>query len=186
MNPKNVPRSERHHMIKHRCPLLPKPDFVLCHRFKGKERFKGHYGLKPSNYRKIQTKDMAEINQTYKEKIREAEQKGPVYFVTHDTGNDTEAAKSNNLPSPVHLQIYDVWRGYRYSEVVLLRHTSIPHEKGVLVAIFCEIMGIDVETCKRIFGPHNARSNKLPSLAKYMKNGEVTPVPHFIWGPGVA
>jgi hypothetical protein len=75
MNPKNVPRSERPHMIKHRCSLLPKPDFVLWSRFKGKERFKGHYGLKPFHYGKIQTKDMAEIDQTYKEKIREANRK---------------------------------------------------------------------------------------------------------------
>ena len=152
MNPKNVPRSERHHMIKYRCPLLPKPDFVLCHRFKGNERFKGHYGLKPFHYGEIQTKDMAEIDQTYKEKIREAEQKGPVYFVTHDTGNDTEAAKSNNLPSPVPLQIYDVGRGcsaFGQNFHVLL--TSFWDEKTI------------------------ALGNWRPGCY-----GEVTPVPHFI------
>ena len=65
---------------------------------------------------------MAEIDQIYKEKIREAEQKGHVYFVAHGAGNDAEAAKSN----------------------------------------------------------------KLPSVGKYMKNRDVTPVPHFIWSPGVA
>ncbi len=40
---------------------------------------------------------MADIDKIYREKIEEAEQKGPVYFVAHDAGNDVEAAKSNKL-----------------------------------------------------------------------------------------
>jgi hypothetical protein len=156
-------------MIKHRCPLLPKPDFVLCHRFKGKERFKGHYGLKPFHYGKIQTKAWLRSIKHTRKRYERQNRKALCTLLHMTLAMIPKQQSPNNLPSPVLFQIFDVWRGYRYAEVVLLRHTSIPHEKGVLVAIFCEIMGIDVETCKRIFGPRNAKSNKLPSLAKYIE-----------------
>jgi hypothetical protein len=86
--------------------------------------------VRTSTMARLEMKDMAEIDQTYKEKIREAEQKGPVYFVAHDAGNDAEAAKSNNLPSLSRYmmcgEVID-----RYTEVVLLRQShQHPRREG--------------------------------------------------------
>jgi hypothetical protein len=71
---------------------------------------------------------------------------------------DAEAAKDQQAPIPCEIyeggEVIDTQKLYSYAN-----HNTVPHEKGGLVAIFCGIMGIDVDTCRRIFGPNNAAND---------------------------
>jgi hypothetical protein len=92
-----MPKGQRPDIFRDILPLLLKPEFILCHRFKGKEHLSGHYGRKDFKYGNIKTDTAVVIDADYQAKIAEYERKGPVLFVAHDAGNDSAAAKYNEL-----------------------------------------------------------------------------------------
>ena len=97
LKPKNLVAGQRPDIFRDIFPLLPKPDFILCHRIKGKEHLHGHYGHKNFHYGTIKTETAATIDSEYEAKIAEYKKKGPVFFVAHDAGN--QAATFHSLLS---------------------------------------------------------------------------------------
>ena len=109
-----------------------------------------HYGT-------IKTETAAAIECEYEAKIAEYEKKCPVFFMAHDARNESAPAKYNKLFSLIkYLKDGEVINTQKFS---FANHTTAPHEKVGLVPIFCETLGISEDTCKKIFGPHNAANN---------------------------
>jgi hypothetical protein len=66
-----MPKGQRPDIFRDILPLLPKPEFILCHRFKGKEHLSGHYERKDFKYGNIKTDTAAVIDADYQAKIAE-------------------------------------------------------------------------------------------------------------------
>jgi hypothetical protein len=72
-----TPKGQRPDIFRDILPLLPKPEFILCHRFKGKEHLSGHYGRKDFKYGNIKRILPLSSTPTTKQRSPSTKEKAP-------------------------------------------------------------------------------------------------------------